>query len=231
LELVHTDLCGPTRTETLKGESYFMFLINDYTRMTWITFLKEKSEAFEKFKAFKDLVENETDLKIKCLRSDRGGEFTSYEFDEFCENHGIKRHFSTTRNLQQNGVVERKNKIVQEMARRMLNEAKLPDTFWREPVNITIYILIRTQIRVSKKKPYELWKGRPTIVKYFKVFERKCYIKINEDNLRKFDSKTNESIFLGYASRNKAYKCYNKTLCKFVDVDIMVAARSIYLHV
>jgi transposase InsO family protein len=82
-----------------------MFLIDDYTRMTWITFLKEKSEAFEKFKSFKSLVENDIDLKIKCLRSDRGGEFTSYVFDEFYENHGIKRHFSVARTPQQNGVV------------------------------------------------------------------------------------------------------------------------------
>ena len=101
-----------------------MFLINDYKRMTWVTFLKEKYEAFEKFKHFQSLVENEYDLKIKCLRSKRGGEFTSYEFDEFCENHGIKRLFLAARTPQQNGVVERKNIIVQEMARTMLNEAK-----------------------------------------------------------------------------------------------------------
>ena len=66
-----------------------MFLINDYTRMTWVTFLKEKYETFENFKAFKSLVENETDLKIKFLRSNRGGNFTYYEFDEFCENNGM----------------------------------------------------------------------------------------------------------------------------------------------
>jgi transposase InsO family protein len=157
LELVHTNLYGPTRTQTLKGESYFMWLIDDYTRMTWVTFLKEKSKVFDKFKPFIPLVENETDLKIKCLRSDKGGEFTSYEFDEFCENHGIKRHFSTIKNPHQNGVVERKNTIVQEMARTMLNEAKLPDTFWREAINTTIYILNRAQIRVnSGNTPYEL---------------------------------------------------------------------------
>ena len=77
LEIVHTDLCGPTRTKILQGEYYFMLFIDDYTRMTWVTFLKEKSEAFEKFKKFKAKVENETNLKIKCLRSDNGVEFTS----------------------------------------------------------------------------------------------------------------------------------------------------------
>jgi hypothetical protein len=77
LEIVHTDLCGPSRTRIIQGEHYFMLIIDDYTRMTWVYFLKEKYEAFEKFKAFKTYVENETDLKIKCLRSDNGGEFTS----------------------------------------------------------------------------------------------------------------------------------------------------------
>lgn len=77
LELVHTDLCAPTRTKSLQGESYFMLFIDDFTRMCWVFFLKEKSEAFQKFKAFKILVENEIGKKLKCLRSDNGGEFTS----------------------------------------------------------------------------------------------------------------------------------------------------------
>jgi transposase InsO family protein len=91
LELVHTDLCGLARTKSLQGEMYFMLLIDDYTRMTWVTFLKNKSEALEKFKAFKTLVEKKTKMKIKFLRLDNGGEFTSNEFVEFCEAHGIKR--------------------------------------------------------------------------------------------------------------------------------------------
>jgi hypothetical protein len=73
----YTDLCGPTRTKSLQGESYFMLFIDDFTRMSWICFLKEKSEALNKFKAFKTLVENERETKIKCLRSDNSGEFTS----------------------------------------------------------------------------------------------------------------------------------------------------------
>jgi hypothetical protein len=97
LELIHIDLCVPTRTKTTYGEHYFMLIVDDYTRLTWVLFLKEKSEAFEKIKTFKSLVENETDLKIKWLRSDNRGEFTSKELTQFCENHGTKRKFSTPR--------------------------------------------------------------------------------------------------------------------------------------
>jgi hypothetical protein len=73
LEHIHTDLCGTTITKSIYGDHYFMLIIDDYTRMTLVYFLKEKSEAFEKFKTYKVLVENEIDLKIKCLRSDNGG--------------------------------------------------------------------------------------------------------------------------------------------------------------
>ena len=84
-----------------------MLFIDIFTRMAWVFFLKEKSEAFNKFKDFKILVENEIEEKIKCLRSDNGGEFTFREFDLFCETHGIKRQFSTSRTPHKNGIAER----------------------------------------------------------------------------------------------------------------------------
>lgn len=97
--------------------------------MTWVCLLKKKSEAIGYFKIFKELVENETEQKIKCLRSYNGGEFTSKEFNHYCEEHGIKRQFSIPKTPQQNGVAERKNKIVMEMARTMLNDSQLNDKF------------------------------------------------------------------------------------------------------
>jgi transposase InsO family protein len=102
---VHTDLVGPTTTKGLKGEKYFMLLVDDYTRMTAVSFLMNKSEAFENFKVYKEMVENETDSKIKCLRSDNGGEFTSKEFMDYYSRHGIKRQFFIARTPQQTGVV------------------------------------------------------------------------------------------------------------------------------
>jgi hypothetical protein len=210
LDLVHTYLCGPMRTKSLEGESYFMLFIDDFTRMGWICFLKEKLEALNKFKSFKTLVENEKETKIKCLRSDNGGEFISKEFYLLYENHGIKRQFSTTITPQQNGIAERKNRIVQEAARTMLNEAKLSDGYWREFVITTIYILNRGQIKVNSDKiPYELCSRRAPSIKYFKVFGSKCYIKRLDESLGKFDARSDEGIFLGYDSNKKAYRCYN----------------------
>lgn len=102
-----------------------MFFIDDYRRMTWVAFLREKFEDFEKFKAFKDLVENEIDLKIKCPRTDRGVEFTSNEFNISFQHHGIRRQLIATKTPQHNGVVKRKEKkqIVQEMDRTILFKA------------------------------------------------------------------------------------------------------------
>jgi transposase InsO family protein len=90
-----------------------MLIIDYYSRLTWVSFLKEKSEAFEKFKVFKALIENQTGKRLKALRSNRGGDFISTDFKYFCDKHGIKREYIIPRNLQQNGVVERHNRLVQ----------------------------------------------------------------------------------------------------------------------
>jgi len=224
LELVHTDVCGPFRTRSPQGEEYFILFIDDFSRMVWLGLMKHKDEAFEKFKYFKALAENEPDHKIKCLRSDRGGEFTSNEFFDFCEEHGIRREFSTARTPQQNGVVERMNRMVQQMARAMLDESGTPATFWGEAAFAAVVILNKTNVRVnSTQTPHELWYGETPSVKHFKIFGSKCYIKNNDEQLGKLEPKADEGILLGYSPHNKAYKCYNKRLGRIVDsIDVVV---------
>eukprot|EP00253_Pinus_taeda_P009613 PITA_09613 len=126
--------------------------------MCWKSLLKHKDESFEKFKAFKTLVENESDCKIKSLRSDRAGEFTSDEFFDFCEQHGIKKQFSTTRTPQQNGVVERRNRTIQQMARAMLDESGTPATFSSEAAFTAITILNQVNVRI-KTEDYDNEEG------------------------------------------------------------------------
>jgi hypothetical protein len=165
------------------------------------------------------MVENEMDSRIKCLRLDNGGEFTSKEFMDYCSNHGIKRQFSVARTPQQNGVVERKNMTVQEMAQTIIMDSKLIDIFWTQEVHIVVHIQNRVMIRnnIVVKTPYELWKGRPTNVKHFRVFGSKCYIKREDGKMRKFDSCVGKGILVGYSSTRKAYKCYNLRLNKVVE--------------
>ncbi|KAH9670830.1 hypothetical protein KPL70_017126 [Citrus sinensis] len=134
LELIHTDVCGPFKPNSLGKSNYFILFIDDFSRKTWVYFLKQKSEVFEAFKKFKAAVEKESEYQIKAMRSDRGGEFTSKEFLEFCEANGIQRPLTVPRSPQQNGVAERKNRTILDMARSMLKSKRLPKEFWAEAV-------------------------------------------------------------------------------------------------
>lgn len=114
--------------------------------------------------------------------------------------------------------MERKNRVVQDAARMMLIEANIPEIFWRGAVTDVVYIMSRAQLRVnSEKTPYDLWNGKITSVKHFKVFGSSCYMKMNNDNPGKFDSQAYEGIFLGYYTKIRSYKCYNKSLGKMVE--------------
>ena len=106
----------------------------------------------------------------------------------------------------------------------MLNEARLSDRYWREAIRTSVHIINRGQLQInSNKNPYELWYGRAPSVKYFKVFGSKCYIKKLDEKLGKFDTRSDEGIFLGYSSTKKAYRCYNIILHKIVEsVDVTV---------
>ncbi|CAN1302486.1 Retrovirus-related Pol polyprotein from transposon TNT 1-94 [Linum perenne] len=121
LALVHMDLVGPANIKSFGGKYYIFVLVDDYSRYIWVYFLAHKDEALEKFKSFVDLRNNEQDCKLSSIRSDHGGEFDSDAFEDFCESRGIDHTFSAPRTPQQNGVVERKNRALLELARAMLH--------------------------------------------------------------------------------------------------------------
>ncbi|GJY14715.1 retrovirus-related pol polyprotein from transposon TNT 1-94 [Tanacetum coccineum] len=130
---------------------------------------------------------------------------------EFCNANGIIHNFSALRTPQSNGVVERKNRTLQEMSRTMLNEQSLPQKFWCNTVDTSTYILNRILIRaILGKTPYELLRGRKPTLDYFRVFRSKCFILNTKDYLTKFDPKSYEGVFLGYSQNSKAYIILNK---------------------
>jgi hypothetical protein len=110
------------------------------------------------------------------------------------------------------------------MARSMMNEKNIGQTYWVEEIHTTIHILNKSHLRPhSDKTPYEPWYGRPASIKHFKVFGSKCYIKNNNENLCKYDDRVDEGIFLGYATNSKGYRCFNKIFHKLVDcIDLKV---------
>ncbi|GJU60600.1 retrovirus-related pol polyprotein from transposon TNT 1-94 [Tanacetum coccineum] len=149
------------------------------------------------------------------IQSYRGNHYTLVIIDdysrEFCNANGITHNFSAPRTPQSNGVVERKNRTLQEMSRTMLNEQSLPQKFWCNAVDTSTYILNRILIRaILGKTPYELLRGRKPTLDYFRVFGSKCFILNTKDYLTKFDPKSYEGVFLGYSQNSKAYIILNK---------------------
>jgi hypothetical protein len=171
LELLHMDLFGPIRTAGLSGKLYAFVIVDDYSRYTWVLFLAHKNEAHKAFVKHYRRIQNEKGYTINNVRSDRGREFDNQDIELYCDQNGFGHNFSTPRTPQQNGVVEHKNRSLQEMSRTMLNEHNLPQYFWAEAVNTACYVINRTIIRNTlNKTPYELWNNRKPNIGYFKVF-------------------------------------------------------------
>lgn len=210
LELVHSDICGPISPPTPAGNRYFILFIDDFSRNMWVYMLKQKSEALGAFKRFKVLAENEAQTTIKVLRTDRGGEFTSNEFQSFCEEAGIVRHLTAPYSPQQNGVVERRNRTVAAMTRSLLKEKGMPAMFWGEAVRHSIYILNRVPTKVLKgETPYEAWKGKKPDLSFIRVFGCLVYVKVPKEMVQKLDDRSTKMVYLGKEPGSKAHRMYN----------------------
>jgi len=214
LELLHMDLFGPSRTMSLGGNYYALVVVDDFSRFTWTLFLESKSEAFSAFKKLAKRLQNTCCNNIIAIRSHHGVEFQNEKFSTFCEKMGIFHNFSTPRTPQQNGVVERKNRSLEELARTMLSESSLPKYFLADAVSTSCYVMNRVLIRsILKKTPYELFNGRKPNIRHLKLFGCRCFILNNgKENLGKFDEKADNGIFIGYSSTSHAYRVYNKRL-------------------
>jgi hypothetical protein len=177
-----------------------------------VFFLQEKSQTQETLKRILRQAQNEFGLRIKKIRSDNGTEFKNTQIEGFLKEEGIKHEFSSPYTPQQNGVVERKNRTLLDMARTMLDEYKTPDRFWAEAINIACYSINRLYLhRILKKTSYELLTGKKPNVSYFRVFGSKCFILIKRGRSSKFAPKVVEGFLLGYDSNTRAYRVFNKS--------------------
>ena len=147
LELVHSDLCEMNGELTKCGRRYFMTFIDDCTRFCYVYLLKTKDEALHYFKVYKAEVENQLEKKIKRLRSDRGGEYFSNEFSEFCAVHGIIHERTPPYSPQSNGIAERKNRTLTDLVNAMLETAGLSKEWWGEAILTACHVLNRVSTK------------------------------------------------------------------------------------
>jgi hypothetical protein len=151
------------------------------------------------------------------LRTDRGGEFTSNSFNEYCSNEGIKRQLTTAYTPQQNGVSERKNRTIMNMVRCLLAARDIPKLFWPKAVKWAIYVLNRSPtLSVKNITPEEAWSDKKPSVKHFRVFGCIAYVHIPDAQRKKLDNKSIKCVHLGVSEESKAYKLYDPVNKKII---------------
>jgi transposase InsO family protein len=203
LDLLHMDLFGLVAYLSIGGSKYGLVIVDDFSRFTWVFFLQDKIETQGTLKRFLRRAQNEFELKLKKITSDNGSEFKNLQVEEYLEEEGIRHEFSAPYTPQQNGVVERKNRMLIDMARTMLGEFKTPEAC--HAIN-RLYLH-----RLLKKTSYELLTGNKPNISYFRVFGSKCYILVKKGRNSKFPPKVVEGFLLGYDSNTKAYRVFNKS--------------------
>ena len=155
------------------------------------------------------------------IRSDHGTKSKNAKFKSLCEMNVIFYNFSSPRTPQQNMIVQRKNRTLQEMARTMY-ENSLPKHLWAEAINTTCYVQNRILIRtLIKRTPYKLWRGRRPNISYFHPFGSKCFILNTKGQLAKFDSKVDKGIFLGILTHLKLSECLTKELQSWKNLSML----------
>ncbi|GJV00275.1 putative ribonuclease H-like domain-containing protein [Tanacetum coccineum] len=210
LQLLHMDLFGPTSVRSINHKTYCLVITDDFSRFSWVFFLRTKDDTSGILKDFIRQIENQLNKKVKTIRCDNGTEFKNRDIIEFCGSKGIKREYSNARTPQQNGVAERKNRTLIEAARTMLADSFLPNTFWAEAVSTACYVLNRVLVtKPQNKTPYELITGKIPIISYIRPFG--CHVTILNtiDHLGKFNGKSDEGFLVGYSLNSKAFRIYN----------------------
>ncbi len=213
LERWHIDLMGPLEVQTIGGKSYCMVVVDDYSRFVWVRFLAQKSDAFDAFRKLLTEETNQKERKLKCLRSDCGGEFVNKSFSDFLEQRSIRHEFSVPEAKQQNGIAERMNRTLMERARAMLRASQLPKCFWAEAVSCACYVCNRCPSRSLSSDlsvtPHECYVGTKPTVRHLRVFGCACFAHIPGNQRRKLDAKAQRCIFLGYSLTSKGYRLWS----------------------
>nr|GEZ64018.1 retrovirus-related Pol polyprotein from transposon TNT 1-94 [Tanacetum cinerariifolium] len=211
LYLLHMDLCGPMRVQSINGKRYVLVFVDDYSRYTWVFFLHSKDEASEVIISFIKKTQVNLQLQVQRVRTDNGTEFKNNTLAKFFDEVGITQQCFAARTPQQNGVMERRNRTLVKAARTMLTFANLPSLIWTEALATACFTQNRSIIHKRfDKTPYELINKRKPNIKFFRVFGCICYLFNDYEDVGKLKAKGDIGVFVGYSKESAAFKIYNK---------------------
>ncbi|GKC89697.1 retrovirus-related pol polyprotein from transposon TNT 1-94, partial [Tanacetum coccineum] len=184
LYLLYMDLCGPMRVASVNGKKYILIIVDDYSRFTWVKCLRSKDETPDFIIKFLKMIELLLKALVRRIKTDNGTEFFNQTLREYYEKFGISHETYVACSPQQNGVVERRNRTLIEVARTMLIYAKAPLFLWAEAVATACYTQNSSIIRLRHgKTPYELLHDKPPDLSFFHVFGALCYPTNDSENL------------------------------------------------
>ena len=205
---VHTDVWGPSPTESLGGRKYYITFTDNFSRYTWIKALRTKDEAFAAYKTFAAWAKTQHSAEVKQLRSDRGGEFTGHDFTNFLREHGTERRLTTHNTPQHNGVAESLNRRLLERVRAMLHQAKLLKNLWAEAINFAVWLKNRTSTKaLGNVTPYEqLYGQKPNLGN---VPEWGQHVWVHNSVGSKLDVRATQARWVGFdADSTHAHRIY-----------------------
>jgi transposase InsO family protein len=208
-ELIHSDLSGRWSQPSFGKSEYYITFVDDYSKYTWVKFLRRKSDAT---KAIHDFV-SEHDRQgqsILRFRTDNGGEYVNKELEGFFQSKGIIHELTPAYSHESNGVAERYNRTIVTMVRGMINE--LPLALWSEAINTAVYIKNRIPHKAVKEStPYEVIHGNKPSIRHLQPFGRKCFVHIPEEKRpsgSKLLPRAVEGKFIGYSTSNRIFRIY-----------------------
>ncbi|GJR99192.1 integrase, catalytic region, zinc finger, CCHC-type containing protein [Tanacetum coccineum] len=218
LNTLHMDLCGPMRVQTINGKKYILVIVDDYSRFTWVKFLRSKDETPEVVIKFLKQIQVGLNKTVRNIHTDNGTEFVNKDLTDYYECVGIFHQKTVPRTPQQNGVVERQNRTLVEAARTMLIFSKAPMFLWAEAVATACYTQNRSLIHTRHcKTPYELVHDKKPDLTFFRVFGALCYPTNDNEDLGKLQPTADIGIFVGYAPSRKGYRIYNKRTRRIME--------------
>ncbi|KAG7585478.1 Integrase catalytic core [Arabidopsis thaliana x Arabidopsis arenosa] len=203
-DLLHIDIWGPFSVPTVEGYRYFLTIVDDHSRVTWLYLLRTKSEVLQVFPDFLKMVETQYKAVVKGVRSDNAPEL---QFTALYKSKGIQSFHSCPETPEQNSVVERKHQHILNVARSLMFQANLPLEYWGDCVLTSVFLINRLPTPLLKNKsPFQVLTSKKPEYKGLKVFGCLCYSSTSTKNRHKFQPRSKACLFLGYPAGYKGYK-------------------------